>query len=285
MALLPPARILIVDDRPDNLLTMEAVLKGSPEYEVETASSGAEALRHVESSEFALILLDIQMPNMDGYETAQRIKQLPHGKDVPIVMVTAIYKEDPHVLKGYSVGAVDYVAKPFNPDILRAKVGIYANLFIKSQQVIAQNKYLREAERILEEEATRRKIFDTLPVGVIIADKAGKITQMNKQAANIWGGAKLVDLDHYDEYKGSWAGNGQAIQSHEWALARALEKGETSQYEIIHIESFDGIRKTILNSAAPIRDSEGQITGAVTVLQDITHQQQVEAALKKATQN
>jgi CheY-like chemotaxis protein len=282
MPALAPARILIVDDRPENILTMEAVLKGSPEYEILTASSGAEALRQVESTDFALILLDIQMPEMDGYETARRIKRIPRGQDVPIVMVTAIFKEDPHVLQGYAVGAVDYVAKPFNPDILRAKVGIYANLFLKSQQVIAQNKYLREAERILEEEATRRKIFDTLPVGVIVTDKAGKISQMNKQATEIWCGAKLVDLDHYDEYKGWWAGNGQPIQSHEWALARALEKGETSQYEIIHIESFDGTRKTILHSAAPIRDTEGQISGAVAVLQDITHQQQVEAALKNA---
>lgn len=275
------AKILIVDDRPDNLLTMEAVLKDSPEYELMTASSGSEAIKLVENNDFALILLDIQMPQMDGYQAAQRMKQMDRGKDVPIIMVTAIYKEDPYILKGYEAGAVDYVAKPFNPDILRAKVGIYANLYIKSQQIIAQNKYLREAERVLEEEATRRKIFDTLPIGVIVADASGKISQMNKQATEIWG-AKMVDVDAYDEYKGWWGGNGKPIQAHEWALARALEKGETSQCEIIHIECFDGAQKTILNSAAPIRDGQDQIAGAVAVLQDITRQREVEAALKTA---
>jgi len=279
MVTLAPAKILIVDDRPDNLLVMEAVLKDSPEYQILTASSGLAAIELVRQHPFALILLDIQMPQMDGYETARRIKQMDQGKDVPIIMVTAIYTEDPHVLKGYEVGAIDYVAKPFNPDILRAKVGIYANLFFKSQQLIAQNKYLREAERLLEEEANTRTIFETLPIGVMVADKSGKIHQMNKEATQIWGGAKLVDLNHYDEYRGWWAGNGRLIESHEWGLARAFAKGETAQYEIINIESFDGTRKTILYSASPIRN--GHIKGAVAVLQDITHQREVEMALKE----
>jgi len=275
------AEVLIVDDRPDNILAMQAVLKDSGDYQIVTAGSGAEAINLVKDREFALILLDIQMPNMDGYETARRIKRLEKGKDTPIIMVTAIYKEEPHVIRGYEVGAIDYLAKPFNPDILRAKVGVYANLYLKSQQIILQNKYLREAERVIEEESTTRKIFETLPVGVIVADTAGKISQMNRLAAEIWNGAKFVDLDHLDEYRGWWATTGKPIHAHEWALARALEKGETSQYEIINIECFDGEKKTILNSAAPIKDTGGTISGAVCVLQDITHQVALESALKK----
>jgi CheY-like chemotaxis protein len=279
MAMPHRAAVLIVDDRPDNILAMEAVLRDSPEYDILTASSGPEAIELVKAREFALVLLDIQMPHMDGYQTAKEIKQLDNGRDVPIIMVTAIFKEDPHILRGYEMGAIDYLAKPFNPDILRAKVGIYANLYIKSRQVIDQNKYLREAELLLEREATSRKIFDTLPVGVIVVDEKGNISQINKEAAQIWGGIKLVDVNQFDEYKGWWAGNGRRIEAHEWAAARALEKGETSQYEIIHIEAFDGSKKTILNSATPIRNELNEITGSVAVLQDITHQQNIEAAI------
>jgi CheY-like chemotaxis protein len=91
--------ILIVDDRADNLLVLEAVLADSREYNVVTAASGFEAIELVKVRDFAAILLDIQMPVMDGYETAKRIKTLERGKDIPIIMVTAIFKEDPHVLQ------------------------------------------------------------------------------------------------------------------------------------------------------------------------------------------
>jgi CheY-like chemotaxis protein len=127
--------ILVVDDRADNLLVLEAILTDSREYNVVTAASGFEAIELVKVRDFAAILLDIQMPVMDGYETSTRIKALERGKDIPIIMVTAIFKEDPHILQGYAAGAIDYVGKPFNPDILKAKVGVYANLYLKSRLV------------------------------------------------------------------------------------------------------------------------------------------------------
>jgi CheY-like chemotaxis protein len=136
-----PVHILVVDDRPANIMTLQAVFDGLPGYQLVSASSGPEAIERVKATEFALILLDIQMPGMDGFETAKRIKELENGKDVPIMMVTAIFKEDPHILKGYSVGAIDYICKPFNPEVLKAKVNIYANLYIKSHQLmVLQNK-------------------------------------------------------------------------------------------------------------------------------------------------
>ena len=128
----PRAKILIVDDKEENLLVMEAVLRDIPGCEVVKAKSGEEALAQVQESEFALLLMHIQMPRIDGYEATKRNKQLPNGKDVPIMMVSAIYTEDPHILKGYYVGAVDYIPKPFNPDILKAKVGVYLNLYKKA---------------------------------------------------------------------------------------------------------------------------------------------------------
>jgi PAS domain S-box-containing protein len=162
------------------------------------------------------------------------------------------------------------MAKPFNAEILKAKVDIYANLYIKSRQIVAQTRYLIDAQKMLMEEKNTRAIFDTLPVGVIVADKAGTISQMNREAHRIWGGEKLVDFNHYNEYKGWWPQTGEPVKSHEWALARAIEKGETSRYEIINIVSFDGVKKVIMNSAAPIRGSESAIIGAVDVMQEIT---------------
>ncbi|PYT18701.1 MAG: hypothetical protein DMG59_03250 [Acidobacteria bacterium] len=122
-----PAHILLVDDRPDNLLVMQSLLEDDPEYNIVTASSGAEAIELVKKIDFALIVLDVQMPDMDRFETAASIKRLRRGKDVPIMMVTAIYSEAPYFLKGYSAGAIDYIAKPFHPDIFKAKVRVHAN--------------------------------------------------------------------------------------------------------------------------------------------------------------
>lgn len=261
--------ILIVDDRPDNRLVMEAVLQDVPEYNLLTASSGVEAIEIVKNTDLALILLDIQMPGMDGYETARAIKKLERGKDVHIMMVTAICREDPHILSAYAAGAIDYMAKPFNAEILRAKVDVYANLYIKSRQIVAQTKYLEEARKALSEERNTRAAIETMPVGVIIADQKGTIFRINREAHRIWGGEKLVDINHYNEYVGWWPESGRPIQSHEWALARAIEKGAVSRYEIINIMSFDGRKKTILNSAAPILGSEAEITGAVDVMQEI----------------
>lgn len=264
---LGPAHILVVDDRPDCRLVMETVLGDSPEYKITMATSGQEAIDLVKANDFALILLDLQMPGMDGYETATHIKRLENGKDVPIIMVTAIYKEDPDILKGYSVGALDYIGKPFNPDIVKAKVAVYANLYRSSRQLMLQNKYLTEAKTLLSNEHISKAAIETLPVGVVVTDKTGTITQINKEANKIWGGTKLVDLEHYNEYVGWWAESGKAIGPEEWALARAIQNGETSQYEIINIQGFDGVMKTILNSAAPVIGANGEVLGAVDVMQ------------------
>ena len=113
--------LLIVDDQPANLMSMEAVLE-SPEYHIFTALSGAEALKRLLERDFALILLDIQMPGMDGFECARLIKQSDRSRHIPIIFVTAIFKEDKYIFSGYSLGAVDYICKPVDAQILKAKV-------------------------------------------------------------------------------------------------------------------------------------------------------------------
>jgi signal transduction histidine kinase len=118
-----PASILLVDDRPENLLALEGVLAPLG-HRLVRAGSGEEALRHLLRDEHDLIVLDVQMPGMDGFETARHIRSRPRNAQVPIIFLTAISREQEHQLAGYDVGAVDYVAKPFDPDVLRAKVGV-----------------------------------------------------------------------------------------------------------------------------------------------------------------
>lgn len=275
-----PVNILLVDDKPANLLALEAVLTNTSNYTIVTAASGSEAIELVKRTDFAAILLDVQMPIMDGYETAAAIKRLERGKGVPIIMVTAIYTEDPHVLKGYEVGAIDYIAKPFNTDILKAKVDIYASLYIKS----LQSEFLFEAERFLRDEGNARTILEMMPIGVIVANPSGVIEQMNLEARNIWGGQTPVPEEYHSGYKarrGWWLPDNRPVEPHEWAIARAMEKNEPTSCEVVQIQCLDGSRKVVLNTAVPIvRDS--LLLGAVDVMQDITAHQGVIDVLVKS---
>ena len=117
------ASVLIVDDRPDKLITLEVVL-GELDIDLVKATSGREALRCVLEREFAAILLDVNMPIMDGFETAALIRQRPQSEHTPIIFVTA-YSEDTHAARGYSLGAVDYIVAPIIPAVLRTKVGVF----------------------------------------------------------------------------------------------------------------------------------------------------------------
>ena len=136
-----PARILLVDDRPENLLALEAIL-GSLGQELVRAASGEEALKALLADEYAVILLDVQMPGMDGFETATHIKRRERTRDIPIIFLTAINREPQHAFRGYSAGAVDYLAKPFDPWVLRAKVSVFVDLYRKTRQVREQAELL-----------------------------------------------------------------------------------------------------------------------------------------------
>src|SRR3712207_8065550 len=118
---------LLVDDRPENLLALEAVLAPLP-CRLVSVTSGQEALRRLLHDEFALILLDVQMPELDGFETAEYVKRRRKTRNIPIIFVTAISKERHHVFRGYETGAVDYVFKPYDPQLLRAKVQVFLEI-------------------------------------------------------------------------------------------------------------------------------------------------------------
>ncbi|MBX3673480.1 MAG: PAS domain S-box protein [Burkholderiales bacterium] len=138
---------------------------------------------------------------------------------------------------------------------------------------------LRAEQALRESEETLKGILDTLHVGVWVVDGAGRIVSGNAAGKRIWGGARYVGIEEFGEYKGWWADTGREIAPHEWAAARAIEKGETAIDEMIEIRCFDGTRKTILNSAVPLLDAAGRPRGAIIVNHDITERRAAELAL------
>ncbi|GMK37805.1 hypothetical protein PCCS19_08590 [Paenibacillus sp. CCS19] len=139
---LSTVNILIVDDRPENLIALEAILD-SPNYRLFRAHSGEEALRYVLTTDFAIILLDVQMPGMNGFETAQLIKMRERSKYVPIIFITAISQAAEHVKYGYSVGAVDYIFKPFHPETLKLKIEAFVQMYLYQEQIKLQHEVMR----------------------------------------------------------------------------------------------------------------------------------------------
>lgn len=140
------ARVLMVDDRRENLIALEAILQGMP-VEPIAASSGEEALKRLLSEDFAVILLDAQMPGMDGFETAGHIKQRERTRHVPIIFLTAVDRDAHLAFRGYAAGAVDYITKPFDPWVLRAKVSVFVELWLKNQQLAEQTAAAADRER------------------------------------------------------------------------------------------------------------------------------------------
>ncbi|MEK3663909.1 response regulator [Paenibacillus sp. FSL R5-0744] len=144
-----PIHILLVDDRPENLLALEAVLE-SQHYELVKATSGEEALRCLLRYDFAVIVLDVQMPGMDGIETAKLIKAREKTKDIPIIFISANSKEAEHLFAGYSAGAIDYMVKPFIPQILNSKIQGFVEMYITSKKHQTQTMLLQQKTKELE---------------------------------------------------------------------------------------------------------------------------------------
>lgn len=133
--------ILIVDDRPENLLALESLLQ-EVDLTIIKAASGEEALKLCDKHDFALILLDVQMPGMDGFETAEMLRSVEKTRQLPIIFVTAINKDQEHVFKGYDLGAVDYLFKPIKPLVLKSKVNVFIELYRQRQELAEYSKGL-----------------------------------------------------------------------------------------------------------------------------------------------
>lgn len=263
-------KVLAVDDKPANLLALEAVLD-EHFYHVLTALSGASALETLQSNpDTALILLDVQMPGMDGFEVARRIKKMPGFDEIPVIFITAVCVEDPAVRQGYEVGAVDYFSKPFDPDVLRRKVKVYASFQHKVNQLLEKERQLAETQELLQAARKHAALLETLNVGVMISDIEGRICQTNETVLKILKSVDQAKDDSYGEFLAWWDRDGQLLKNHDGPLLRALTRGEVSHHETVEIRCFDQTTKSISTSASPLRDRKGKIVGAVVVIRDIT---------------
>jgi signal transduction histidine kinase len=165
-------KILLVDDRAENLLALESVLEG-PGHTLVRATSGREALRHLLQEDFAVVLLDVHMPELDGFETAELIRSRERSRDTPIIFLTADRADDMHIIRGYSLRAVDYVIKPFDPVILRTKVAVFVELSRRAQALreeVEQRRMAEEEVRRLNSELDRR-----------VRDRTAELTATNRK--------------------------------------------------------------------------------------------------------
>ncbi|MEA3194183.1 MAG: hypothetical protein QOD26_2516 [Betaproteobacteria bacterium] len=270
--------VLAVDDKPANLLAISALLED--DYDILFAESGVAALAILrQRPDVDVILLDIQMPGMDGFETAAAIKKIEAVKDTPIIFVTAVFHEDPHIKRGYAVGGIDYFSKPFDPDILKLKLRIYAS-FRTRENILRQREFhLRESEELLRVGQKLSSLLESLTVGVLIADVAGRICQTTEEVSRILKSTQPTLDDAYGEILKWWDQAGRMIKSEDGPLARAIQEGRTSHSEPTEITCLDGSRKTILVSASPLRGLDRRLVGAVILVQDMTEPKKIEEAL------
>lgn len=268
------ASVLIVDDQATNLATLEALLSGLDVTLVQ-ALSGKEALRRLLETDFAAVVLDVQMPGLSGFDVAKLLRARPRSKTTPIIFLTAADLTAEALTEAYALGAVDFLSKPLIPEVLRAKVGFFVDYF---QQV----EHLREAERKVAETALRdqHELWHTtlasIGDAVIATDDAMKVTFLNGEAERLtgWSGEKAAGVDLDIMFRVVHEKTREPVPS---PVRRALEQGEVvSLAKPAVLVALDGTERAIEDSAAPIRDSSGEVLGAVLVFRDITQRRQAE---------
>ncbi len=258
------AKLLLVDDRPENLLALEALLEPLGQ-ELVRAESGEEALRHLLQDEFAAILLDVQMPGLDGFQTAELIKQRERTRHVPIIFLTAISKDAEHIFRGYDAGAVDYLMKPFEPHILRAKVAVFIDLWQKTVEIRRQDALLKEQEiSALERESEERytSLADAVPQILWTTDADGRVVFYNERWFEYTGMTRGAEVHartvvHPDDIP---------AMEERWKLSQAT--GEPFEIEY-RFRRADGSYRWHLGRAVCQKDDKGNVTGWVGSATDI----------------
>ncbi|HUP64741.1 MAG TPA: ATP-binding protein [Thermoanaerobaculia bacterium] len=254
--------VLLVDDQPNNLLALEAMLADLDVHCV-TADSGTQALKRLLEKEFAVILLDVQMPGMDGFETANLIRSRDKSRLTPIIFVTALSRHESNVFHGYSVGAVDYLFKPIVPEILRSKVQVFVDLFRKSRELEKQAAEMGHLSR------QNQLILDSAADGVVGVDLQRRATFINLSGARLLGDApaRLIGRDVHELIHPARL---TACVPADCELKNALEgHGHRELHEDL-FNKRDGARFPAEYSATPMRNEEGQPIGSVLTFRDVS---------------
>lgn len=297
----------MVDDDPGKLLTYEAVLSDLGENLI-SATSGSEALEILLKNEIAVILMDVSMPELTGFELAEMIHQHPRYQKTAIIFISAVHMTDLDRIKGYQRGAMDYISVPVVPELLRAKVSLFADLFRKSrelellnneleQRVQARTKELHRSSKQIRElnsqlqqrVAELESIMTVLPVGVSVAH--------DPQCRRITGNAALNRLLGISQEQEALVGmrrarkpasniyhNGKRMRSSELPLQRAVATGEPVGSFELELHKPDGKVVWALASANPLFDDQGNVRGAVEALIDISEREQMQAVLRERAQ-
>lgn len=278
------AAVLIVDDRPENLVALEAVLEPLG-LDVVAAGSGRAALKYLLAREFAVILLDVLMPDMDGFATAALIRERAKTRHIPIIFLTAVSHQDEYVARGYGLGAVDYLAKPFHPEVLRAKVAVFVELFRKNAQLQKQARLLqenerRERERALDElrrlgETRYQQLAESMPQIVWTATPDGLATYVNRRWLDYTGtDPERVRDDiwqrvlHLDDTR---------------AMGDAWRRAQTAQrdFEVaVRFRRADGAHRWHLVRAVAVLDARGELSEWIGTSTDIDDRIRAEEGLR-----
>jgi len=274
-----PIRILLVEDNPaDARLLQEALAETAEPFDVSHVELLQAALDRVASEPFDAVLLDLFLPDSRGMETVERATAaVPQA---PIVVLTGS-DDEAVAIEAVRRGAQDFLVKGFADGRSLARAIRYAVERKRAEEalVAARAQAVHERNRL-------EALMESLPVGVSILDDQGGNVQANTAFEQLWGGPRPLpnSVKDYALYKAWWADTGRPVQPEQWASARAVRHGESVVGQLMQIERFDGTRAFVLNSAVPIRDAGGQITGSAVAIMDITALKQAEQALREVNE-
>jgi PAS domain S-box-containing protein len=271
-------KILMVDDLPENLYALKVIFRDE-NYECVKANSGMEALSILEKDrDFAIILLDVQMPVLNGFETAELIHEKENLRLIPIIFLTA-NMDSVNVFKGYEVGAVDYMIKPLSSEILRAKVAVFAELYRKTNEILAQKEQVRSLNNVVKVQTSRSKYSNSLIEAsldpLITVSPDGKIMDMNEATVRITGveREKLIGSDFF----GYFTDHERASDAYQ----EVFTKGSVSNSPLT-LRHTSGTLTDVFFNGSVYKDDNGAVLGIVIVARDATEQKRIATELLNA---
>jgi len=268
-------KILLVDDTPENLVSLEAALAALGE-DLVLARSGKEALRHLLKDDFAAVLLDVRMPEMDGFETAEMIRRRPRSRQIPILFLTG-YRNEEHLFRGYDLGAVDFLFKPIVPEVLRSKVAVFVELSRSNAKLQEQAEALRRQAEVLQKAEQRfRSLLEAAPEAMVMCRPNGEILMVNSQTEALFGcdRAKLISRNMRNLVPG-WNFELRPLWDEDYSRIRTQPAERGLELEALR----DGAAFPVELSLSPLQTEEGVVI--TTAIRDISERRKAEEQIRQ----